>query len=133
MSTDSFDQQRTSAGRVTRIQSAFHHDPPAADTEPDVVTSPVRADGLLPTTGIMVCLKLPTLAPAAAPATTDGFDVTIWIRNPATLQWGDTVTFQTPGDQWLRTFDFNGGDLYFQIDQATIDTDGAMDWQVVEL
>lgn len=127
------EQQATSAGRAVRIQTATHAAAPtdgAGGTSPDIVTSPVTPGGL-PMTGLMLLLKAPTFG-AAATSVAAGFQVVIWIRNPITYQWGATAQFQTPVDTWFSTFDFDGGELYFQIVAASVTGAGGIDISVVE-
>jgi len=154
------DQQHSSAGRAIGIRvsgntapapTLDHAKPPtdlsvssdggAGATEPDIVTSPLRADGQAPCTGFMLMLKsvggLVLGFPALVPATAAGFTMTIWVRNPVTRQWGKTASFSILYDTWMRSFDFNGGDLYFQVDVASTtlaaNAFGFMDIHVVEL
>jgi hypothetical protein len=131
MSTESVEQQRSSAGRVERIPVSdglyrqllggpadppSHNAAPSSTTDPDIVTSPLRADGLAPCTGLMFMIGVGDTP--FTPVNPAGFVVTVWIRNPITRTWGDSTPIQVPVNRWVKTFDFNGGDLYFQFAPA---------------
>jgi hypothetical protein len=159
MSTPSVEQQRSSAGRTERIhilendavpQASQHLNPPvnppgtglAPMTDPDMATSPMRADGLAPTTGLAIAIHKPLAAvhgtTGLEPTTAAGFTLTVWVRDPVTRWWAKTTPFSIPYGQWFRTFDLNGGDLYFQFDVSTFAAagpgmTGAIDVTVVEL
>jgi hypothetical protein len=149
MSTQPIEHQHTSAGRVIRLNMGLHEFAPvdpivattggpvvsASPTEPDIVTSPLRADGLVPTSGVMFLFKELVGAGSdgsAEPNDPSGFLVTVWVRNPVNSQWGNTDPLRVPFNQWIRTFDFNGGDIYFQITDFD-DADNFLDVHVVEL
>jgi hypothetical protein len=138
------EQQRASAGRVFKVLTATHANPPTDPTwvpavgltpasttpatTPDVTTSPLRADGSAPCSGLMFMLKNPSIGVfyGALPEAPEGFIVTVYVRNPVTDQWGSTGEIQIPYDEWWRTFDFNGGDLYFQIGGVAVPPVGAV-------
>lgn len=139
----SVDQQRTSAARCAHVvvgdlpNGDLYHPhtlAPTKDTIPDLVTSPLRADGLAPCSGLMICLTYAADVSAAPPVPADpvvGFTVTVWIRDPVVRTWGRTAAFTTPGGEWFSTRDFNGGDLFFQITGAA--GQGSLFVHVVEL
>jgi hypothetical protein len=145
------EQQHTSAGRTIRLDVDPHAVAPVdpivlgtagpviqAGTPPDFVTSPMRADGLTPTSGVMFTLKSPANGipgqPAAEAIDPAGFLVTVWVRDSVTRNWAATSQIQVPYDEWVSSFDFNGGDLYFQL--GGVDNTGVgaiIDIIVVEL
>jgi hypothetical protein len=120
------DDQRQSAGHVQRLLVTnalssppnVHVDEPRSYTDPDVVTSPLRADGQAPATGLSFMFTSDGVSDdtAGLEATTAGFTVTVWIRNPITGHWGKTAPISLRLNEWAVTFDTNGGDLYFQFD-----------------
>jgi hypothetical protein len=147
--TPPLEHGHTSAGRILRFNMSDHQLPPvnpvvastagpvisALPTRPDIVTSPLRADGQTPTTGLMFMLTALVGAgseSSAEPTDPDGFIVTVWVRNPVNAQWGDTQAIQVPFGEWVRTFDFNGGDLYFQF-AGFDDASNFLDLHLVEL
>jgi hypothetical protein len=151
MKSSATEKQHTSAARPVLIVFHSHADPPNDDTpdgggdpddsssppptDPDISTSPMRADGLAEATGFAFMLQSgpssDTLAaPPSAPA---GYVVKVWIRDPVTRRWGLALSTQIPLRKWFSTHDYNGGDLYFQITGSTDDTNSRAVVHLVEL
>jgi hypothetical protein len=143
--TPASEQQHISAGRAIRLKIDEHQSSPdeplAGDlTQPDLTTSPLRADGQAPAMGFMFMFKQPqetaapvNFTPAVATVPATGFTVNVWVRNPTTGRWGSSAQFSVPYDAWFSTFDTNGGDLYWQIAFASVASGNYIDVEVVEL
>jgi hypothetical protein len=129
VSVDVHDRSNASGARMVYLRIEDHASPPYPDgtsttlpdlaqsTEPDVVTSPLRADGLGPCTGIMWMLQPPpTGYTAAQPVDPAGFAVTVYLQDPVSRRWGRAGQVTAAYGVWYRTFDCNGGPLYWLIE-----------------
>jgi hypothetical protein len=144
MKATATEKQHTSTARPVLIIFHTHANPPADDTpdggedpstEPDISTSPLRADGLDVAKGFAFMITSgPTsntlAAPPAAPA---GYTVKVWIREPVTRRWGLALSDSVPLRKWVSTHLFNGGDLYFQISGSTDDANSRAVFHVMEI
>ena len=86
---------------------------------PDFTLSPVAVSGM-PTTGMLLMLKLPTGSAAAPDA--GGYDVKLWMRDPVSYLWAAADTVAIGYGELFTTFDFDAGDIYFQV--GAVDVDG---------
>lgn len=98
-------------------------------TRPTITLGPQSTTGLK-TTGIILSLQQPAVGGAVP--TAGGFDITLWIQNPATGSWasGDTVAIDYR--QAFDTYEFDACSLYFQIGASTVGTPGDIWLEVME-
>lgn len=98
-------------------------------TQPTLVLGPQSGTGLK-TTGIIMFLVAP--ASGAAVPNSGGFDVTLWVQNPATGSWAAGDTTQIDFRQAFDTYEFDAIPLYFQIGASSVTTPGDIWLEVLE-
>lgn len=104
-------------------------DPNVGGTPPDFIMSP-RTVSEMPTTGLLLMLKVPSAGSAIANA--GGFSVIVYIRDPHTYGWASMAAITIDYSQLFVTFDFDAAELYFQIDPASILVGGKIDIGIAE-
>lgn len=100
-------------GEPLILSTAAQAAAPTKTTSPTYNMAPTAPAGLQ-TTGFAFFLTAPTTSPAVAD--TGGFTVTVWVRNPATGNYGalSPATGVDYGEAF-GSFDLDASDLYFQI------------------
>jgi hypothetical protein len=119
-----------SSGRQIAIDTTTNAAAPTdGATAPTIILGPQSTTGLK-TTGILMWLRQP--GSGGAVPTAGGFDVTLWVQNPATGSWasGDTTTIDYR--QAFDTFEFDAIPLYFQIGASSVGTPGTIWLEVLE-
>lgn len=101
--------------RIEALDAARALPPSQANTDPDFTMSPF-APSEMPTTGLLLMLQSPSVGNATALA--GGFSITPWIRDPVSKYWGSGATFSAAYGQLFTTFDFDAGELWFQIENV---------------
>lgn len=119
-----------SSGRQVAIDSTTNAAAPTdGTTQPTVILGPQSTTGLK-TTGILMFLRQPPVGGAIPNA--GGFDVTLWVQNPATGSWASGETTTIDYRQAFDTYEFDAIPLYFQIGASSVATPGTIWLEVLE-
>lgn len=118
-----FRWSRIGTGSITR-QSA-----PGVGLEPDFTMTPFTVSKMA-TTGLLLQLQQPAVDPATPVA--GGFEITVWVRDPATLRWASFDTLTIDYKQLFVTYDIDASDLWFQVQGIDVGGDGDIDFGIAE-
>ncbi len=102
----------------TSLRSSGPSDGQALSPDPDFTMGP-KTVSQMPTTGLLLLIKEPTDATPATP-NAGGFNITVWVRDPGTWQWGAFDTVQIDYDQLFVTYDIDACEIYFEIDNVSV-------------